>query len=71
MQLYNGPVHRFLDAHVKKNLADAAQVTQQVIEQAWAWGEWQPLDETASYQRVERCVDALIAAGFPSERREI
>jgi transposase len=30
-------------------------VTQQVIEQAWAWGEWQPLDETVKYQRVELC----------------
>jgi transposase len=26
--------------------------TQPVSEQAWAWGEWQPFDETASYQRV-------------------
>lgn len=25
----------------------------------------------ASYRRIERCVDALIAAGFPSERRQI
>ncbi|HSX81203.1 MAG TPA: IS1634 family transposase [Candidatus Saccharimonadia bacterium] len=30
-------------------------VTRQVIEQAWAWGEWQPLDETVKYQRVELC----------------
>jgi transposase len=30
-------------------------VTQQVIEQAWAWGEWQPLDETVKYQRVALC----------------
>jgi transposase len=30
-------------------------VTQQVIEQAWVWGEWQPLNETVKYQRVELC----------------
>jgi transposase len=34
-------------------------VTQQVIEQAWAWGEWQPLDETVKYQRVELCHDGM------------
>ena len=30
-------------------------VTQQVIEQAWAWGEWQPLDATVKDQRVALC----------------
>jgi transposase len=32
-------------------------VTQQVIEPAWAWGEWQPLAETVKDQRVARCHD--------------
>jgi transposase len=36
-------------------IPETLKVTQQVIEQAWAWGEWQPLDETASYQRVDLC----------------
>src|SRR5467141_5216599 len=36
-------------------IPETLKVTQQVIEQAWAWGEWQPLDETVRYQRVELC----------------
>jgi transposase len=36
-------------------IPETLKVTQQVIEHAWAWGEWQPLDETASYQRVDLC----------------
>jgi hypothetical protein len=31
------------------------QVIQQRIAQAWAWGAWQPLDETVRSQRMERC----------------
>jgi transposase len=34
-------------------IPETLKVTQQVIEQAWAWGEWQPLDETVRYQRVD------------------
>ena len=33
-------------------IPETLTVTQQVIEQAWAWGEWQPLKETVKYQRV-------------------
>ncbi len=36
-------------------IPETLKVTQQVIAQAWAWGEWQPLDETVRYQRVELC----------------
>src|SRR5712692_6392725 len=36
-------------------IPETLKVTQQIIEQAWAWGEWQPLDETVRYQRVEVC----------------
>ncbi len=36
-------------------IPETLKVTQQVIAQAWAWGEWQPLDETTSYQRVDLC----------------
>jgi transposase len=36
-------------------IPETLKVTQQVIEQAWAWGEWQPLDETTSSQRVDLC----------------
>jgi len=36
-------------------IPETLKVTQQIIEQAWAWGEWQPLDETVRYQRVELC----------------
>jgi transposase len=32
-------------------------VTRQVSEQAWAWGEWQPLHEPVHSQRVELCHD--------------
>jgi len=31
------------------------QVPQPRIAQAWAWGQWQPRDETVRDQRVERC----------------
>jgi transposase len=40
-------------------IPETLQVTQPVLEQAWAWGAWQPLDETASYQRVDRCPDGI------------
>ena len=33
-------------------IPETLQGTQQVIEQAWAWGQWHPLDETTSYQQV-------------------
>jgi len=36
-------------------IPETLTVTQQVIEQACAWGEWQPLNETVKYQRVELC----------------
>jgi transposase len=36
-------------------IPETLKVTQQLIAQAWAWGEWQPLDETVRYQRVELC----------------
>jgi transposase len=36
-------------------IPETLTITQQVIEQAWAWGEWQPLNETVRYQRVELC----------------
>ena len=36
-------------------IPETLKVTQQVIEQAWAWGEWQPLNETVRYQRVDLC----------------
>lgn len=36
-------------------IPETLKVAQQVIEQAWAWGEWEPLDETTSYQRVDLC----------------
>jgi len=36
-------------------IPETLTVTPQVIEQAWAWGEWQPLDATVKYQRVELC----------------
>jgi hypothetical protein len=34
---------------------ETLKVTPQVIEQAWAWGAWQPLDEPTSSQRVALC----------------
>ena len=40
-------------------IPETLNVTQQVIEQAWAWGEWQPLHETVRYQRVELCHDGM------------
>jgi hypothetical protein len=36
-------------------MPETLQVTQQLIVQAWAWGPWQPLEETVRYQRVELC----------------
>ena len=36
-------------------IPETLTVTQQVIEQAWAGGAWQPLNETVNYQRVELC----------------
>jgi transposase len=36
-------------------IPETLKVTPQVIEQAWGWGEWQPLDETTRYQRVDLC----------------
>jgi transposase len=36
-------------------IPETLKVTQQLIAQAWAWGQWQPLEETVRYQRVERC----------------
>ena len=36
-------------------IPETLKVTQQLIAQAWAWGEWQPLNETVRYQRVELC----------------
>jgi transposase len=40
-------------------IPETLQGTPQVIEQAWAWGAWQPLDETASYPRVDLCHDGI------------
>src|SRR2546422_5878590 len=40
-------------------IPETLTVTQQVIEHAWAWGEWQPLTETVRYQRVEVCHDGM------------
>lgn len=36
-------------------IPESLKLTQQVIEQAWAWGQWQPLDESNSYQRLDLC----------------
>jgi transposase len=36
-------------------MPETLQVTQQVIEQAWAWGQWHPLDETTSSQQGALC----------------
>jgi len=40
-------------------IPETLKVTQQVIEQAWAWGAWQPLDATVRSQRVELCHDGM------------
>jgi transposase len=40
-------------------IPETRTVTQQGIEQAWAWGEWQPLNETVRYQRVAWCHDGM------------
>ena len=36
-------------------IPETLKVTQQLIAQAWAWGQWQPLEETVKYQRVDLC----------------
>jgi len=36
-------------------IPETLKVTQQLIAQAWAWGPWQPLEETVKYQRVDLC----------------
>jgi hypothetical protein len=40
-------------------MPETLQVTQQLIAPAWAWGQWQPLEETVRYQRVELCHDDM------------
>lgn len=40
-------------------IPETLKVTQQLIAQAWAWGQWQPLEETVRYQRVELCHDGM------------
>lgn len=40
-------------------MPETLTVPQQVIEPAWAWGEWQPLNETVQYQRGELCHDGM------------
>jgi len=45
-------------------IPETLQVTQQRIAQAWAWGAWQPLDETVRDQRVERCHDGMAQRGL-------
>src|SRR5713101_54380 len=40
-------------------IPETLKVTQQLSAQAWAWGQWQPLEETVRYQRVERCHDGM------------
>src|SRR5712691_2139452 len=36
-------------------IPETLKVTQQLIAQAWAWGQWQPLEETVRDQRGELC----------------
>src|SRR5712691_807974 len=36
-------------------IPETLKVTQQLIAQAWAGGEWQPLNATVKYQRMELC----------------
>ncbi len=36
-------------------IPETLKVPQQLLAQAWAWGEWQPLEETVRDQRVELC----------------
>jgi transposase len=40
-------------------IPETLKVTQQLIAQAWAWGQWQPLEETVRYQRVALCHDGM------------
>jgi hypothetical protein len=40
-------------------MPETVTVTRQVIEPAWAWGAWQPLQETVQYQRVELYHDGM------------
>ena len=34
-------------------IPESLQVAQQVIQQAWAWNHWQPLDENSRFQRID------------------
>jgi len=34
-------------------IPESLQVVQHIIQQAWAWNHWQPLDDTYRYQRIE------------------
>ena len=36
-------------------IPETLKVTQQVIDQSWAFDRWQPIDTTYSYQRVDLC----------------
>lgn len=36
-------------------IPESLQITQQVIDQAWGWGQWQPLGESDRYQRLDLC----------------
>ena len=36
-------------------IPESIQVVQQLIQQAWAWDQWQQLDETYRYQRIDLC----------------
>ena len=40
-------------------IPETLKVTQPLIAQAWAWGQWQPLEETVRDQRVELCHDGM------------
>jgi transposase len=40
-------------------IPEPLQVTPQRIAQAWAWGQWQPLDETVRDQRVALCHEGM------------
>ena len=34
-------------------IPESLQVAQQVIQQAWAWNHWQPLDDNSRFQRID------------------
>ena len=36
-------------------IPESIQVAQQVIQQAWAWNHWQPLDTNYRFQRIDLC----------------